>query len=112
MPTLQPNGPYTLVVEFETEPEKIDELIRDIAAVVEQSFRCDSRFVSASFHRSSDRRRMLNYAQWTSQKDYEAFMNEASEDADQAIGEAIRRSGSRPLGGHGYIVQRIVERDW
>lgn len=109
MATIQQNGAYTFVVEFETDAAKIEELIEGIAAVVEQSFRPDRRFISAIFHVSNDKHRVLNYAQWTSQADYEAFMNEISNDTNQAIGEAIQRSGAKPLGGRGYSVRHIVE---
>lgn len=109
MPTIRPDGPYTLAIEFETEPATVEEMIEDIAAVVERYFGPDPRFVSASFHMSEDGRRVLNYAQWTSRADYEAFMDEAPDEANEAIGAAIQRSGAKPLGGHGYTVQRVVE---
>ena len=110
MPTIQQDGAYTLAIEFETEPATVEEMIEGIAAVVERSFAPDPRFVSASFHVSEDGRRVLNYAQWTSRADYEAFMDEAPSEANEAIGEAIRRGGARPLAGHAYAVRRVVER--
>ena len=111
MPTIhQENAPYTLVIEFEVAPERQAALIAGIAGIVEASFRPDPRFVSANFHASLDGRRMLNYAQWTSQADYEAFMDGIRDGADEAIGEVIAHCGARPLGGHAYVVRRVVER--
>lgn len=110
MPKIQENGPYTFVLEFETQPAKAAPLIDDISAVVQRSFQPDRRFISASFHIREDGQRVLNYAQWTSPADYDAFMRELAEDANQAISEAISRHGARPLGGHSYNVRRIVER--
>ncbi len=88
MPIIHQNNLYTLVIEFETDPAKIEALIDGIAAAVEQSFCPDRRFVSASFHASDDGRRMLNYAQWTSQADYEAFMNDTSGNRTRTIGKS------------------------
>jgi hypothetical protein len=70
--------PHSTIISEKDRSREIEELIEGIATVAEQSFRPDRRFVSASFHASDDGRRMLNYAQWTSQADYEAFMQEMS----------------------------------
>ena len=84
-------------------------MIEGIAEVVERWFGPDPRFVSASFHLSDDGRRVLNYAQWTSREDYQAFMDDLAEEANAAIGEATQRGGARPLGARGYAIRRIVE---
>lgn len=111
MPTIQADGPHVVIVQFETEPDQIEALIEGIAAVVERSFRPDRRFVSASFHARADGRRMLNYAQWTSAADYDAFMREIADGADREIGEAIARAGAKPLGPQPYVVRRVVARE-
>ena len=109
MPTIRQGGLYTLAIEFETDPTKAEAMIEAIAEVVERWFGPDPRFVSASFHLSDDGRRVINYAQWTSREDYQAFMDDLAEEANAAIGEAIQSSGARPLGGHAYAIRRIVE---
>ncbi len=112
MPTIHESAaPYTLVIEFEVAPDQQHPLIEGIADVVQHRFRPDPRFLSASFHASLDGRRMLNYAQWTSQADYDAFMGSAANEAnDEANGAVIARCGARRLGIHAYTVHRVVER--
>ena len=111
MSTIRQDGPYTLAIEFETDPATAEEMIEDIAEVVERWFGPDPRFVSASFHLSDDGRRVLNYAQWTSRADYQAFMDEAPDEVNAAVAQAIQRAGARPLGGRGYTVRRVVQGD-
>lgn len=63
----------TLVNIFTVEPEDQQELI-DVLAEATTVMRLQPGFVSANLHRSTDRRRVVNYAQWRSAEDYEAML--------------------------------------
>jgi quinol monooxygenase YgiN len=108
MPTISENGPYTLIIEFEVDPSQQLLLIDSIADEVERSFRHHPAFISASFHASRDGRRVVNYAQWQSEEAYRAFWNSGGT-SQQAIGQAIRRLGARPLHSDHYQVRRVIE---
>lgn len=110
MPTIIEKGPYTLIVEFEVDPTQQQQLIESIADVGEQAFRPDPRFISASFHASHDGQRVVNYAQWQSKEDYDAFMNSTRNTAQASIKEAILKCGAKPVYSNTYEVRRIVER--
>lgn len=71
------NDLITVIVIFSVAPEQQQELIDNIVEFVETSVKLQPGFISASIHKSLDGVRVMNYAQWKSQKDYEAFINNA-----------------------------------
>ncbi len=76
MPTIAKNNDViTVIVIFAVEPERQQELIDTIVEFLETAVKHQPGFVSASIHKSLDGVRVMNYAQWKSQEDYEAFAN-------------------------------------
>jgi quinol monooxygenase YgiN len=76
MPTIAKNNDViTVIVIFAVEPERQQELIDTIVEFLETAVKHQLGFVSASIHKSLDGVRVMNYAQWKSQEDYEAFAN-------------------------------------
>jgi len=76
MPTIAKNNDViTVIVIFAVEPERQQELIDTIVEFLETAVKHQPGFVSASIHKSLDGVRVMNYAQWKSQEDYEAFVN-------------------------------------
>lgn len=76
MPTITKNQDLiTVIVIFSVEPDQQQELIDNIVKFLETSVKHQSGFISASIHKSLDGVRVMNYAQWHSQKDYDAFIN-------------------------------------
>lgn len=74
MVTLNPNDRYvTLINTFEVEPEQADALI-EILENATQTMRSMAGFVSANLHLSRDRTRVVNYAQWASEDDFQAML--------------------------------------
>ncbi|MFQ4141361.1 antibiotic biosynthesis monooxygenase family protein [Chlorogloeopsis sp. ULAP02] len=76
MLTVTKNNPVVAEIDiFPVEPEQqqslVDKLIEDIRIVFKQQ----PGFVAAAIHRSRDGQRVVNYVQWKSQKDYEAYIN-------------------------------------
>lgn len=77
MVTLDPNNGYaTLINTFEVEPEQADALIR-ILEDATKTMRSMPGFVSASLHLSRDQTRVVNYAQWKSEGDFQAMLRNA-----------------------------------
>lgn len=76
MPTIaKSNDVLTVVIIFAVEPERQQELIDAIAEFLETAVKHQPGFVSSSIHKSLDGVRVMNYAQWQSQEDYQAFIN-------------------------------------
>jgi quinol monooxygenase YgiN len=74
MPTISKGRtPLTLINVFKVAPENQDALIELLAEVTEQNVRHHKGFISASLHRSVDRKKVTMYAQWASVEDYESM---------------------------------------
>lgn len=63
----------TLINVFTVDPENQQELI-DVLAEATTTIMVElPGFISANLHRSTDRRRVVNYVQWRSKDDYDAM---------------------------------------
>jgi quinol monooxygenase YgiN len=67
------NAPVTLINVFTVEPAQQEKLIELLKEGTDSLFSKQPGFVAASFHKSLDGRRVVNYGQWQSLKDIEAF---------------------------------------
>jgi len=75
--TLDPKGGYlTFINTFTVEPDNAERLLQALKDATEEIFRHQPGFISANLHISRDRRRVLNYAQWSSKDDYVAMSKE------------------------------------
>jgi quinol monooxygenase YgiN len=84
--TISPNREVaTLINVFVVEPDNQDKLIRILKEGTEALFRKQAGYISASFHKSMDGRRVVNYGQWRSPKDIDAFRGKPE------IGEYFKR---------------------
>lgn len=73
--TIEAGSPgITLVNVYEVEPGNQAELARLLSELTETEIRKQPGFVSVSVHSSFDGKRVVNYAQWASKADFEAFM--------------------------------------
>jgi quinol monooxygenase YgiN len=78
----------TLVNTFRVDPERQDALLQLLADATEQVIARLPGFVSATFHRSLDGTRVLNYARWESREAFEAiFRNPEALEHMRAIRE-------------------------
>ena len=71
------NDVITVIVIFAVEPEKQQELVDTIIEFLETTVKQQPGFVSSSIHKSIDGVRVMNYAQWKTPEDYQAFINNA-----------------------------------
>ena len=63
----------TLVNVFTVKPEDQEKLVQVLVDATEQTMRHAPGFISASIHRSHDGTKVVNYAQWRSQQDWDAM---------------------------------------
>jgi quinol monooxygenase YgiN len=84
--TISPNRDVaTLINVFVVEPDNQNKLIQVLKEGTEALFSKHPGYISASFHKSMDGRRVVNYGQWRSPKDIDAFRSKPE------IGEYFKR---------------------
>jgi tetracenomycin F1 monooxygenase len=66
----------TVIVRFLLAPEHQERLLDLTETLMAPLIRRQPGFISSSFHRSPDGTQVVNYAQWRSLADYEAFQRE------------------------------------
>ncbi|MEC4812366.1 MAG: antibiotic biosynthesis monooxygenase [Scytonema sp. PMC 1069.18] len=85
MPTIDKNNnAIAVIIIFTVEPERQQELIDTIIEFIETTVKHQPGFVSSSLHKSIDGVRVMNYAQWKSPQDYQAFLNNSEVQANGA----------------------------
>jgi heme-degrading monooxygenase HmoA len=71
----------TLINVFETKPEQQQELIDQWIRFVE-SVKEEPGMIGAALHRSTNGTRVVNYAHWRSEEDFESFVKKYREQMD------------------------------
>jgi quinol monooxygenase YgiN len=85
MPTIDKNNnAIAVIIIFAVEPERQQELIDTIIEFLTTTVKQQPGFVSSSLHKSIDGVRVMNYAQWKSPEDYQAFLNNSEVQAKGA----------------------------
>jgi quinol monooxygenase YgiN len=79
------NGIMTLINVFVVEPDNQAKLMQMLKEGTETLFSKQPGYIATSFHTSRDGRRVVNYGQWRSAQDIEAFRSKPE------IGEYFRR---------------------
>lgn len=75
MVTIQPEKKeLTLINVFAVSPEKQQQLL-DLLVEASQTMKQLPGFISANLHKSHDGKYVVNYAQWRSQRDYDAMQH-------------------------------------
>ncbi len=67
-------GCLTLINVYEVDPDRQAELKKALSEATETTIRHQPGFISVSIHGSLDGGKVVNYAQWQSKADFEAFM--------------------------------------
>jgi heme-degrading monooxygenase HmoA len=93
----------TLINVFETKPEQQQELIDQWIRFVD-SVKGEPGMIGASLHRSKDGTRVVNYAQWRSEADFDSFVKKYREQMD------ARRPLASRVDPHLYEVVYLSER--
>ncbi len=89
MTNLDPAAGYVVLINtFTVEPSRAEELLGALSQATKNGMRQKSGFVSANLHVSQDKRHVTNYAQWRSQQDLDAMME------DQAAQDHMREAAS------------------
>lgn len=107
MPTIsEASNLFTEIVVFTVAPEHQQPLIDAIVGEVDRWVKHRSGFISASFHKGLDGTKVVNYAQWQSQADWQAFTQDPQ---GKVLSEKIKQVGIKASEGHSYEVQRVVD---
>lgn len=93
----------TLINVFTVAPESAEALANVLTAASAQVMRHIPGFVSANIHVSTDRTRVVNYAQWESTDAYKAMFDNA--DAGEHMTKAAALAES--FDPHIYVVESI-----
>lgn len=93
----------TVINVFETKPEQQQELIDQWMRFVEE-VAGEPGMIGAALHRSTDGTRVINYAQWRSEEDFESFVEKYREQMD------ARRPLAERVDPHLYEVVYLSER--
>lgn len=106
MTTIHQQASYaTLINVFTVEPEKAAELAGILTSATENVMQHQPGFRSANIHMSTDRTRVVNYAQWDSAQAYAAMLADATAREHMAAAAAIA-VGFDP---HLYTVESVHE---
>ena len=108
MTTIRRDSPYaTLINVFTVEPDDAAKLTTLLTAATEDVMQHQPGFLSANIHLSSDRTRVVNYAQWQSAEHYRAMLSDDTAREHMATAAALAIS----FDPHLYTVESVHERD-
>ncbi len=93
---------YTLINVFTVEPEHQQQLIDTLVETTEQWVKHLPGFVSASFHKSVDGTRVVNYAQWKDKAAFELMLQSAEVRTRMGLAQQIGQAD-----GHFYTVVAV-----
>ncbi|HLW02482.1 MAG TPA: antibiotic biosynthesis monooxygenase family protein [Ktedonobacterales bacterium] len=79
----------TLINVFETTPEQQQALIEQWIRFTE-AVKDESGFIAAALHKSTDGTRVINYAHWRSQADFDNFLRQHGADFAQFGQNSLR----------------------
>lgn len=106
MTTITAGDPHaTLINVFTVEPEHAEELAALLSGATEEVMQHIPGFISANIHLSSDRTRVVNYAQWESPQAYQAMLTDETAREHMSKAAALA-SGFDP---HLYSVESVHE---
>ena len=97
----------TLINVFTVEPESAAELATLLASATEDVMQHQPGFRSANIHLSTDRTRVVNYAQWDSAEAYQAMLSDPTAREHMATAAAMAVS----FDPHLYTVESVHERE-
>ena len=104
MTTIEPHGPYTTLINvFTVDPTNAARLAKMLDDATEQVMRHVPGFVTANIHVSTDRTRVVNYAQWESAEAYMAMLSDPGNREHMAPAAALAE-GFDP---HLYTVESV-----
>lgn len=96
----------TLINVFTVEPESAAKLATLLASATEDVMQHQPGFRSANIHLSTDRTRVVNYAQWDSAEAYQAMLSDPTAREHMATAAAMAVS----FDPHLYTVESVHER--
>ena len=65
----------TVLIEFDVNPSECDSKIAFIKDFLNETVKNQPGFISANLHTSLDKAKIVNYAQWKSEEDFQKFID-------------------------------------
>lgn len=107
MTTIEQNSTHaTLINVFTVDPDNAEELAALLTSATEKVMQSQPGFRSANIHLSTDRSRVVNYAQWDSPEAYQAMLSNDTAREHMATAAALAES----FDPHLYTVESVHER--
>jgi hypothetical protein len=100
------NDVYTLINVFTVAPDKQQQLVDTLIETTERVIKRIPGFVSASFHKSLDGTRVVNYAQWKNREAFERVMQNAEARKRMVLAQQIGQADGRF-----YTVSAVVAKE-
>jgi len=101
-----PSAGMVQLVTFTVEPARQQEIADIIVEQVERTVAHRPGFVSATYHLSLDGTQVMNYAQWASKSDFDAFVEDPASQELRAVFASL--DGMVSLTGSAWQVYRAV----
>ncbi|MCF8060566.1 MAG: antibiotic biosynthesis monooxygenase [Bacteriovoracaceae bacterium] len=76
----------TVLIEFDVTPGECEEHLAEIKSFFNEVVRVQPGFISTNLHTSLDRTKIVNYAQWKTEQDYQNFLENSEA---QKAGEKV-----------------------
>lgn len=111
--TIAADGPFTVLVELRVaNPAGTDALVQRLGDTIAEDLAQRPGFITAALHVTSDRTRILNYAQWTSWEHWQEATGvrdtgDASLDHDYLARRADDTPAARVLAKGGVVLERV-----
>lgn len=65
----------TLLIEIDVAPEECDSQVAAIKTFLNEVVKQQPGFISSNLHTSIEKDKIINYAQWKNESDYQAFLD-------------------------------------
>lgn len=64
----------TVLSEYEVTPDECDRLAQEMTSFFKGRVKGEVGFISANLHTTLDKKKIVNYAQWKSEEDYQKYL--------------------------------------
>lgn len=78
----------TVLIEFEIPSEEVESHLANIKVFLNDVVKIQPGFISANLHVSTDKKKVINYAQWKTEEDYQNFLN--NKEAQKAAQDVLK----------------------
>ncbi len=78
----------TVLIEFDSTPEEVENQLSQLKTFTNEVVKLQPGFISANLHVSTDNQKIVNYAQWKSEEDFQNFLD--NQEIQKTIKEILK----------------------